>query len=131
MTDPSKVDYYIDNYLKVRAARDAYRKIVKAKEAEYKEALDLIGDVLRGHLQSNGLQNAATPAGTAFLKTVRSATVADTTAFREHVIQNGEYELADFRANVDAVQAYMDEHKGALPAGINFQSFIDVGVQKR
>jgi hypothetical protein len=131
MTETNKLDYYIDNYLKVRAARDAFRKQYKAKEAEYKEALDLIGGMLRNHLQSNGLQNIATPTGTAFLKTVRSATVQDTSAFREHVIQNGEYELADFRANVDAVQAYMDDHKGALPAGINFQSFIDVGVQKR
>jgi hypothetical protein len=131
MTDTSKLDYYIDSYMKVRTARDAYRKTVKAKEAEYKEALETIGGLLRSYLQANGLQNIATPTGTAFLKTVRSATVQDTSAFREHVIQNGEYELADFRANVDAVQAYMDEHKGALPAGINFQSFIDIGVQKR
>jgi hypothetical protein len=131
MTDTSKLDYYVDSYLKVRAARDAYRKEVKEKEAEYKQALDMIGDVLRGHLQGNGLQNIATSNGTAFLKTTRSATVGDMSAFREYVIASGSYELADFRANVDAVQGFMEDNGGKLPAGVNFQTFIDVGVQKR
>lgn len=130
-TTTDKLDYYIDNYMKIRAKRDEYRKAVKEKEAEYKQALDLIGDMLRSYLQANGLQNVATPAGTAHLKTLRSCTVADMEAFREYVIVNAHYELADFRPNKDAVEAYMDKNNGELPSGINFNSFVDVGVQKR
>lgn len=123
----------ITGYIQLRDKKEAIAKQQAAVIKQYKDAMDLIGAQLKAHLQSNNLQNIATDGGTAFLKTVRSATVADKQAFREHVIANGEFDLADFRPNKEAVEDWANDptHGGNPPPGVKLEAFLDVGVQRK
>lgn len=123
------LDDLITNYLKLRDRRDHMKKVHAAVIKQYDDAMELIGAQLKAHLQTQGLQRTATTGGTAFLKTTTSATVGDKSAFRDFVIANGNYDLIDFRANKTGVEAYLEANK-ALPPGVNYSSFEDVGVQR-
>jgi hypothetical protein len=121
----------ISGYIALRDKKNALKKEHIAVLKPYNEALEKIEDVLRGHLQANQLQSISGKDGTAFLKRTRSATVADASLFRGHVIANEDFDLADFRANPEAVESYVEDHKGGVPPGVNFSTSIDVFVQRK
>lgn len=120
----------ITKYMALRDKRNAIKKTITDQIKEYDEAMEAIAGVLKAHLQKNNLQSIATTAGTAFFKRVTSATVADKSAFREYVIANGDFDMADFRPSKEAVEAYIEAHNGNLPPGINWSTMQEVGVQK-
>src|SRR5262245_57424126 len=62
-------------------------------------------------MQDLGVKSLPTEHGTAYQRTVRSATIQDRKAFREFVVSNGLYDLADWKANKVQVFDYMKEHK--------------------
>jgi hypothetical protein len=123
------LEEYITSYIKLRDKRDAVKLEQKKVLKQYKDALDMIAGELHKHLRTNNLQRIATDQGTAFIKTTRSATVADMSLFRAEVISNSNFDLADFRANVNAVEAYLEANK-TLPSGVNFSKLEEVGVQR-
>jgi hypothetical protein len=120
----------ITKYMALRDKRNAIKKSITDKVKEYDDAMEALAGMLKHHMQANNLQSIATTAGTAFFKRVTSATVADKSLFREYVIANGDFDMADFRPSKEAVEAYIEENKGNLPPGINFSVMQEVGVQK-
>jgi len=103
----------------------------KAELKQYTDAMVELEGYLRGHLKSQKLNSISCDAGTAFIQRQRSATIADTAVFREFVIANSNFDLADFRAKKDAVEAYIDEHNGEGVPGVNFSARDIVLVQRR
>jgi len=121
----------ITSYIKLRDTKKELVEKHKKELAPYNKALEEVGDYLLDYLKRQNLQSVATKEATAFLRRERSATVADMQAFREHVIANRDFDIADFRAKVDGVEDYVKSHDGQLPPGVNFSTTIVVSVQRK
>ena len=126
---PDNVDQLVDQYVRLRdrlkEAEDAHKK----KTAAAREYLLMLNGKLLERLAEVGGESVKTPHGTAYQSTKRSASIADGDAFRQYVINNGEFDLVDWRANANAVDDYIKEH-GAVPPGVNFSTMITVGVSR-
>jgi hypothetical protein len=112
------------------------RDIIRNKEAKFKEemkqyktALDGLDSILLNHLNSVGANSVNTDAGTVYRTEKKSASLADPKAFMDYVIANGAFDLMDRKANVNAVAAFIEQHK-TQPPGVNFNSIYTVGVRR-
>lgn len=121
----------ISSYLKLRDEKAKVEQRHKAEIAKYTEAMQLIESFLKDYLQKQNLQNVSSAEATAFLKRSRKATIADGGVFREFIIENSNFELADFRPRVEAVEEYVSEHNGHPPPGVNFSTAITLQVQRK
>lgn len=82
------------------------------------------------HIQSTNSNSISTNAGTMYLTPRKSASLADPAVFMDYVIENSAWDLLDRKANVSAVEDYINEHS-APPPGCNFSSTITIGVQRK
>lgn len=119
----------VGQYVRVRDHIKAMEEKFKKDVAPFKEMLEkLNNDLLRG-LHEVGTNSVNTDAGTAYIKSKVTVTLADPGAFMQFVRDNSAFELLDRKANSTAVQAYLAEHN-TLPPGVNYSVFQDVGVRR-
>lgn len=121
----------IDSYVKLRDKKEALIKEQKLHVKQLQDVMDEIEGFLRGHLKQQKVTSISSEFATAFLNRQRSATLADSGMFREHVIATGNFELADFRPSKDAVETYISEHNGHPPPGVNWSIREVVQVQRK
>jgi hypothetical protein len=121
----------IDGYIKLRDKKEALIEQHRQEIKKYTDVMAQLEGYLRGHLKSQKLSSISCDAGTAFIQRQRSATVADTATFREFIISNSNFDLADFRPKKDAVEGYIEEHDGEGVPGVNFSTRDIVLVQRR
>lgn len=126
MTDIKK---YVSDYV---AVRDKIRE----KEAAHKEELKplkAVLDKISGHLTKwlgdTKSESIRTEAGTCYLTTRWSASLADADAFLKFVRETNNFDLLDRKANATAVRDYVEEHH-CLPPGVNLSSIQQVGVKR-
>jgi hypothetical protein len=93
------------------------------------EAKAQIEAELLEHLNSNNTKSAKTAAGTVSVSDKTSCRVDDTEAFRSFVVDNGEWDLCDMKANAPAVEKYIEEQQ-APPPGVVINRFRTVGVRR-
>lgn len=125
-----EIDQVIAKYIELRDKRDATKKEMSEKIEKIETAMDKIEVALLSTLQSNGMDSAKTKAGTAFLASRVSATVADKDTFLGYVIANEEWPLLDIRANKTAVTEFKSHKNGDLPPGINWREEVVVQVRR-
>lgn len=116
-------------YLELRDAKRALEKSHEEQLKPYTERMTKIELALQKYMQDTRLNSLPTDAGTAYISVKRSASVADGAAFRGHVIESREWDLADWRANVNAIETFIKEH-GIVPPGVNFREFEAVNVRR-
>src|SRR5262252_3817407 len=116
--DNGLLEKMIDSFIKLRDKKEELIEKHKAELKQYNDAMVELEGYLRGHLKSQKLNSISCGAGTAFIQRTRSATVADTAIFREFVISNSNFDLADFRPKKDAVEGYIEEHNGEGVPGV-------------
>lgn len=121
----------IDSYIKLRDKKEALVKEQKVEVRKLDEIMEGIESFLRAHLKQQKVQSISSDFGTAFINRQRSATLADSAMFREFVIANSNFDLADFRPKKDAIEAYIEEHDGRSPPGVNFNTREIVLVQRK
>lgn len=112
--------------------RDKIKLLTEKHDAElapYKEAKALLEAELLNHLNNNNMKSARTDAGTVSVSEKTSCRVDDTDAFRSFVVNNGEWDLCDMKANASAVEKYMEEQQ-APPPGVVVNKFRTVGVRR-
>lgn len=97
--------------------------------APYKQAKAQLEAELLEHLNANHMKSARTEAGTVSISEKTSCRVEDTDAFRSFVVDNGEWDLCDMKANAPAVEKYMEEQQ-APPPGVVVNRFRTVGVRR-
>jgi hypothetical protein len=131
--DSMTVGKMIEGYIALRDKKSEVKKAQDAVLKQYSDAMDTIEEFLGKHLRSLNLQNISTNEGTAFFKTSRKATVSDKSAFRDYIISSANFDMADFSARVEAVEAHLRDpaNEGHLPPGVNFQTYQSVGVQRK
>jgi hypothetical protein len=130
VADPTLHEMIV-TFIALRDKKAAVKKTQAAVLKQYDDAMDEIETYLKGWLDRQQVTAIGCDAGVAFVRRKRSATIADTSVFREYVIANNNFELADFRANVEAVEGFVTEHDGQLPPGINYRAFSAVSVNRK
>lgn len=119
----------IAQYLQVRAKKEELKKEYETRLKPINDALDALGSYLQSMLNQTGQESARAKAGTAYITTKRSATIADGAAFRRYVIGSEAWDLVDWRANEVKV-AELVEEIGEPPPGVNFSTTRKVGVRR-
>ena len=119
----------IDQYVKLRDLIKEQDDAHKKKMEPYRNALEQLNSVMLNHLNQIGGDSVKSEAGTVYRTTKRSASLEDADQFMRHVIGGEHWELLERKANVTAVQAYVDEN-GVLPPGVKWTSTQVVGVRR-
>lgn len=122
-------DVLIEKYIQLRDKKTQMKSEFDAKLAPIEEAMQKIEAHLMKTLNELGSDRIGGATGVAFKSTQNSATVADKELFRQFVLANDRWELADIRAAKTAIKEYIDENDD-LPPGINWRSETVIRVNR-
>ena len=130
------MDKLIAAYRNIRTKIDEDTKAFAEVMAPLKAKLEMIDGVMLKVLEASGTKSMATESGTAFKKKSESIKVEDKAAFTQFVIDKMATDGADAfgymtcAASKTVILEFMEDHDGALPPGIKYDSFITVQVRK-
>lgn len=119
----------VEQYLKLRDKIKEIEAKHKEELKKYKDTLEKLNAVILQHLTQVGGESIRTASGTAYVTTKKSASLADPQAFMDYVVSNEAWDLLDRKANVNAVEDFIGEHK-APPPGVNYSTTSLVGVRR-
>lgn len=122
-------DVLIEKYIQLRDKKTQMKSEFDAKLAPIEEAMQKIEAHIMKTLNELGSDRIGGATGVAFKSTQNSATVADKELFRQFVLENDRWELADIRAAKTAIKEYIDENDD-LPPGINWRSETVIRVNR-
>lgn len=128
--NPDNIGLRISQFVTLRDKIKEMDDAHKEKMRPYRDALDQLGGVLLDHLKNINSESVRTDYGTVYRSSKPSATIADATAFWNHVVQTEDWDLIDKKANVTAVKDYIEANK-QLPPGINFSVTATIGVRRK
>lgn len=129
MAQPVNIDDVIGAYVALRDLIDETTKRHKEELAPHREKMAKIEAWLQNQLQTQGLQNFKGKSGTAFLKNVTGATVADWDATLPFIRDNNLWEMLERRVSKSVVEDYIEAH-GEVPPGVNFTNETVVQVRR-
>jgi hypothetical protein len=112
--------------------RDLKKTIEDRHEEELKEineTLEQLKDVMAKELNAVGADSVKTTSGTVSFTSKATASLADASAFWNHCVVTGNFDLIDKKANVTAVRDYIDQN-GVAPPGVNWNVFKTIGVRR-
>jgi hypothetical protein len=127
---PIDFEKYTGRYVALRDLIKSKEDAFKKEIAPAKELLERLNNMLLHHLNTIGVDSVASASGTVYRKELVSVTMPDAGAFREYVISNQNFDLADIRPSKGAIEDFVKAH-GALPPGVNFSISYDVGVRRK
>lgn len=116
-------------YRECKEKKDLLDAQHKAKLADLLKLMEKLEGKLDKFLTDHKVLNFKTSYGTAYIKTRWSASLVNPDDFMGYVVDSGEWNLLDRKANVTAVRAYADKHK-ELPPGAKLSSRRVVHVVK-
>lgn len=125
-----KIADYVHGLVILKAKRKALKDAFEKEDKPMAEEEDEFSTYILGLLRNAGLENARTAYGTVFPITRVTASLADPDLFMKHVIETGQFELLDRKANTTAVRDYVGQHK-QLPPGTNLNSRMTLGLHKK
>ncbi len=123
------VNKRVGQYVQVR---DALKRLDEEHDAKRKPLVEL-QQILSGKLQealtANNATSLKTEAGTCYISTRYTASLADPDAFMTFVISNKDFDLLDRRANATSCKEYTAKHNHP-PPGVNLNAISTVGVRR-
>lgn len=126
-----KLDELVANYIKLRDKKSQLKKQYDEKVAKVDAVMDKMEAIILKTFQDSGIDSARTDAGTAYISTRTSATVASREEFLSWVLQDPDERSIFLENRVSKVA--VEQFKAAnddLPPGVNFRSEIVVGVRR-
>jgi hypothetical protein len=126
---PDNVDTLVDQFVRLRDQIKVLNDAHKEKIAGAVAYMEQLNGKLMEQLNAIGGDSVQTPSGTAYRKITRSASIADGQAFREYIIEHELWDLADWKANAPAVDAFIKDNT-TPPPGVNFSTFMTIGVRR-
>ena len=116
-------------YVELRDTIAAIKAEMIERTKPYRKGLDDLDAILLKALQDQGVKSMRTPSGTVYQRVEASATIKDRKMFKDFVIDNGQWDLLDWKANKPAVRKYMEEQQADVP-GLNFTASMTIGVRR-
>ena len=124
-----KLSEAVEIYIALRDKKAEIDKARKAEVAVVQEKMDKLEGQLMVALDKLGGEGMRTAAGTAYISSRTSATIADKAAFMGHVKANLAWDLLDVRVNKTAVDVFATEH-GDVPPGVNYRTERTVSIRR-
>ena len=128
-TFPATFEGMVDLYVKLRDRIKEADEAHKTKTAPAKDYLESLNGHILAALNTAGGDSIKTQYGTAYRTEKKSASIADPILFRDFVIANQAWDIADWKANAPAVEGFNKQH-GTLPPGVNYTTIFVVGVRR-
>jgi hypothetical protein len=132
MTDEvpgAKIDELVKLYIEcrdwVKRSAAEHEKLIAPKKA----AMQHIEGILQTFLDKTGQIRGACKTGTYYSTTRYSASIKDKQEFSRHVIGTGNYDLLDWKCNVEAAKDFEKETKAPLP-GVVLTAVSKIGVRR-
>ena len=119
------VKLYIEcrDWVKVKTAE--HEKLIASK----KHAMEQIAGVLQSFLDKTGQIRGACKTGTYYSTTRYSASIKDKQEFARHVIGTENWDLLDWKVNVQAARDFELENGAPLP-GVAITALAKIGVRR-
>lgn len=131
MTDtPESVAKWIDHYVAIRDKLKELNDDHAKKIEPLVELQNKLTGLLQDFLTNTGSESVKTANGTCYASTRYTASLPDAGAFMKFVIDSGNFDLLDRRANSTAVRSYV-EAQGALPPGVTLSAIRTIGVRRK
>lgn len=121
-----RVEQYVRLRDEIKRRDDQHKDEMKP----FREMLEKLNGLLLSHLNEVGGESVKTDAGTVYRTPKKAASIADGDAFMRFVIDNQAWDLLDRKANVTAVEGFIEENS-APPPGVNFSITNVVGVRRK
>ena len=126
-----KLDELVANYIKLRDKKSQLKKQYDEKVAKVDAVMDKMEAIILKTFQDSGIDSARTDAGTAYISTRTSATVANREELFQWIQEDFEERSIFLENRVSKVA--VEQFKAAnddLPPGVNFRSELVVGVRR-
>lgn len=126
-----KLDELVANYIKLRDKKSQLKKQYDEKVAKVDAVMDKMEAIILKTFQDSGIDSARTDAGTAYISTRTSATVASREELFQWIQEDFEERSIFLENRVSKVA--VEQFKAAnddLPPGVNFRSELVVGVRR-
>ena len=126
-----KLDELVANYIKLRDKKSLLKKQYDEKVAKVDAVMDRMEAIILKTFQDSGIDSARTDAGTAYISTRTSATVASREELFQWIQEDFEERSIFLENRVSKVA--VEQFKAAnddLPPGVNFRSELVVGVRR-
>lgn len=125
-----ELDKLIDRYVRLRDRKRALEAEHKEQLAPYNKLMSEVEGVLLDYMQRAGTTSVTTAGGTAYQSTKRNASIKDGAAFRKFVVETGQFNLVDWRANANAVFDFIEANGGNPPPGVNPSSRVAINFRR-
>jgi hypothetical protein len=117
-------------YVKIRDAKCELKKVQDAEMRALSDQQDRIAVELKKRAMEAGVNAFKTDAGTASMTTSIRASCSDWDAFGVFLKDQDPIEFLGKSVKSATIRAYMDEHDGGLPPGINIFKEVSVSVKR-
>jgi len=125
-TPTEKVAQYIELRNLKRAAEAKYKEFCRV---HYDEPMQELEGELLNYLNSIGADSISSKMGTVYKILHTSVTTADGSDFRQYVIDQEAWDVADWRPNKTMINELVAKGE-PIPPGVNRSAFWKVGVMK-
>jgi len=125
------IDYEkrISQYVQLRDAKKLIQDKHKLELAPINDTMEKLEALFMRELALSNQDSAKSKAGTVYKTTKKTASLEDGDSFMSFVIGGEHWELLDRKANVTAVEEFLNENK-ALPPGVKYTEVEEVGVRR-
>jgi hypothetical protein len=120
------LEQMIDNYVKIRDAKDKAKKAFTVETERMTAALTKLDGLILAKLE--GAESIKTECGTAYTKKRTSCSVKDREAFYKFALDTGNLGAIDMKANAKAVRELQEA--GTVVPGVNYSEALVVGVRR-
>lgn len=123
------VDTVVSKYIALRDKRSELKKAYEAEDAKYKEAMEKCEAWLLLQCNTLGVDNLAVKGvGTAIKGKDMKVSCKDWPAFHAWVMANHQLDMFERRISRATVKAFMEDHEGAIPPGLDviFEQVVTV-----
>ena len=124
----TKLSTKVEQFIKLRDHKTKAKKAFDDSMSRINEAIDKLEGEILAKLQEEGLQNAKSPVGTAYINKMASCTVNDRDAFEEWAEVTGNRGAMDIRANKKVIRELLAE--GEEVPGVSFNERVTIGVRR-
>lgn len=126
---PLQFDAVVERYIALRDKKAEIKAMHEEELRPVNEAMERLEAAILSGLKAQGSESTRTKAGTAYISRSVSVTVADKQAFRDFILANEAWELADIRAAKKNIEEYRKDNDD-IPPGLNWSEALTVGVRR-
>lgn len=123
------IEEIVQKYVALRDKKAEFKAEYEAKVAAIEEAMDRIEKHLLTQMQTQGLKSMPTAAGTAYIQTRTSATVADWDSFLNFVRETDSWAMLKKDVSKSVVEEFKEANND-LPPGLNWREAVVVNVKR-